>query len=88
MDYNEFKKDVIHFGEYAQIKIESVWRIKVNGKFIKVRSGRSVWANRGHAVNAFKNSFLSHRGPDSKTGDEWMKKLIEEGVLEFVNVNN
>lgn len=86
MDYEDFKKEIELFGLH-NLDGNAAWRIKINGKYIKLRSGRSVWATRGHATSAFKNCFLSFGGPDKATADAWIQRLMNEGILQFVNLN-
>lgn len=88
MEYDDFKKEVSDFGLHNPDGDE-VWRIRVNGKYVKLRSGRSTWATRGHAVSAFRNCFLnSYSAPlDKRVRDAWIQRLMNDGVLQFLNLN-
>lgn len=84
--YGQFKKNLLARVEWRK-SVPTAWRIKLNGEFVKMRSGRAIWATRGHAVNAFKNDVYSDwRDVDQETRDAWFKRIQDEGVLEFVNM--
>lgn len=73
-------------------------RIKVNGKYIRLRSGKSQWKNIGSAKNALINQlganiigrlcleFTGDRYSSyrSKIRTDFINYLINVGVLEFV----
>ena len=80
-----------HFPETPE-----VWRIKIDGEFVILRSGKTRWAKIGHAKNALRNHFgryfpyvkvipvISYQERCKIAEDIYQKYLNEK--VEFVNI--
>ena len=44
---------------FKEFPLNGGWQIKVNGRTIKTKSGKSLWQNKAHAKNALKNHFAN-----------------------------
>lgn len=51
------------------------WKIKVNGEFIKLNSGKQLWNTKGHAKSALKLHFsnTSNCSLDQKLAQKYLK---------------
>lgn len=64
MDIKSIKfdqEDIINFiSKFSNKSNSEGWKIKVNGEFIKVASGKSLWTKKIYAQNALKGHFNSY----------------------------
>lgn len=69
-------------------------RIKINGKFVRMRSGKSGWRTIGHAKAAIKGSVgylvkevtegAGNYREREKKWTEFIDELVKIGIIEFV----
>ena len=86
-----------------KIKKRKPTRIKIDGEYIKTDSGKTIWAMPGHAKSALRNhvegvlrryaykhreTFGSPYNLTTNYEDVVINRLIDEGRLEYVEVEN
>ena len=69
-----------------------VWRIKVDGNYIKIRSGKTVWERIGHAklalrnhFNSIQNKFVYHHYKHNKSPAHDIREIFEEHYQKFLD---
>ena len=97
MELTSEKLEVIKviFNNYKE-ETEEVWKIKVNGNFLKTHKGKSTWSREHFArralVNFVENNYLIRRilpnkwHTNSEEINDLVKQLENAKVVEFVRV--
>lgn len=74
---------------------KTVWRIKINGKYVATMSGKTVWKRIGDAKNAVHNHIEAWFGCMCSFGQReykldsshnYLDAMTKSGVLEFVEL--
>jgi hypothetical protein len=106
MDINSIKFDQDDIDSFlSQITNKSSsdkgWKIKINGEFVKLNSGKSIWAKESFAKSALRNHIfgISRNLMKKYTGEEYggykeenklwnnfVDFLQAKGILEFVEL--
>lgn len=81
---------------HCQESVDEIWRIKINGSYFMAPSGKTSWKTKGHAKNAFHDTFeraVFEFIPEiyelySKEKLKELKKILEkmeeQKIIEFV----
>jgi len=97
MELTPEKLEVIKviFNNYKE-ETEEVWKIKVNGNFLKTHKGKSTWSKEHFArralVNFIEHSYLIRSilpnkwHANSEEINDLIKQLEDAGIVEFVRV--
>lgn len=70
---------------------KTVWRVKIDGEFIRTLSGKTVWKKLGHAKNALNQHvqiWCSMHLPDDSNFDakSIVNDWIKDGTIEFIEL--
>lgn len=82
-DFMNCFKDDYSFPQSKKIII-----MKINGRIVRTRSGKSSWANIGHAKNALRHHCWQLRDYRGEKWQDLLQDLQDRKILEFVTLES